>query len=75
MQNNLYNQYTISVFRCFIILLLEVFQQKSFAQQKEVIPQSLYWTRYYNQLSINLQWTWHNEVDNRHFLTIINDII
>lgn len=67
MRINLYNQYTISVFRCFIILLLGVFQQKSFAQQKEVIPQSLYWTRYYNQLSINPQWTWHNEIDNRRF--------
>lgn len=67
MYNNLYKQYTISIFRCFIILLLIVFRLKSVAQQKEVIHQALYWTRYYNQLSINPQWAWHNEIDNRRF--------
>jgi hypothetical protein len=32
------------------------------AQTKQVINQSLYWVRYYNQLSINKKLTWHNEI-------------
>lgn len=35
--------------------------------QKSVTNQSLYWIRYYNQLSINKKITWHNEFDNRRF--------
>ncbi len=37
------------------------------AQDKQVTHQALYWTRYYNQISLNDKWTWHNEVDNRVF--------
>ncbi len=36
--------------------------------QKEVSHQSLYWLRYYNQLSINKKWALHNEIENRRFL-------
>lgn len=36
--------------------------------QANITHQSLYWTRYYNQLSLNSKWTWHNEVDMRRFL-------
>jgi hypothetical protein len=37
------------------------------AQTKQVTNQSLYWVRYYNQLSINKKWTWHNEFEDRRF--------
>jgi hypothetical protein len=37
------------------------------AQTKQVINQSLYWVRYYNQLSINKKMTWHNEFEDRRF--------
>jgi hypothetical protein len=37
------------------------------AQSKQVIHQSLYWLRYYNQLSINKTLTWHNELEDRRF--------
>lgn len=35
--------------------------------QKEVVHQSLYWVRYYNILNFNPKWSWHNEIDTRHF--------
>lgn len=38
------------------------------SQIKQVTNQSLYWMRYYNQLSLNDKWTWHNEIDTRRFL-------
>jgi Protein of unknown function (DUF2490) len=38
-----------------------------YAQTKQVTNQSLYWLRYYNQLSINKKWTWHNEFEDRRF--------
>jgi DNA segregation ATPase FtsK/SpoIIIE-like protein len=37
------------------------------AQTKEITNQSLYWMRYYSQLTMNEKWTWHNEFDNRRF--------
>ncbi len=37
------------------------------AQNKQVTRQSLYWIRYYNQLTINTKWTWHNELEERRF--------
>lgn len=40
--------------------------QYSFAQ-KETINQSLYWTRYFNQLALTPKLTWHNEIENRQF--------
>lgn len=36
--------------------------------QANITHQSLYWTRYYNQLSLNSKLTWHNEVDMRRFM-------
>ncbi|PWK17024.1 uncharacterized protein DUF2490 [Arcicella aurantiaca] len=35
--------------------------------QANITNQNLYWTRYYNQLSLNSKWTWHNEIDMRRF--------
>jgi hypothetical protein len=37
------------------------------AQTKQVTNQSLYWIRYYNQLSLSEKWTWHNEFEDRRF--------
>lgn len=36
--------------------------------EKNVDHQSLLWTRYYNQLSINDKWSLHSEFDNRIFI-------
>lgn len=36
--------------------------------QANISNQNLYWIRYYNQLSLNSKWTWHNEVDMRRFM-------
>lgn len=36
--------------------------------EKNVDHQSLLWTRYYNQLTINNKWSLHSEFDNRIFL-------
>lgn len=52
------------------IYLLPLFYSLHFglyAQTKQVTKQSLYWIRYYNQLSINKKWTWHNEFEDRRF--------
>lgn len=35
--------------------------------QKMVTKQGLFWLRYYNQVSINRHWVWHNEVEDRRF--------
>lgn len=68
MRKNLYNQYTIHSIRFLTFAILALIKIDSLAQQKEVSKQSLYWTRYYNQLSIHPRWTWHNEIDNRRFV-------
>lgn len=52
------------------IYLLLLFSPLHFglqAQVKQVTNQNLYWVRYYNQLSINKKWTWHNEFEDRRF--------
>jgi hypothetical protein len=36
--------------------------------QKTVTNQSLYWLRYYNQLTLNSKLVWHNEIEDRRFL-------
>ena len=36
--------------------------------EKNVIHQSLLWTRYYNQLELNHRWSIHSEFDNRIFI-------
>lgn len=68
MEISLYKLYTISTFRIIITITLQVIVYKTTAQTKEVTYQTLYWTRYYNQLSFHPKWTWHNEIDNRRFL-------
>jgi len=35
--------------------------------QKSTTHQNLYWLRYYNQLSINQKFIWHNEIEERRF--------
>lgn len=37
------------------------------SQTKQIINQQLYWMRYYNQLSLSKQWSWHNEFEERRF--------
>ena len=49
-----------------LLVILTSISTKS--QTKQVTNQSLYWMRYYNQLSLNEKWTWHNEIDTRRFL-------
>lgn len=48
-------------------LLLVCFASKA-QTEKNVDHQSLLWTRYYNQLTINNKWSLHTEFDNRIFL-------
>jgi hypothetical protein len=53
--------------RTFPLLLLFLLISFGAFSQKNVTNQSLYWLRYYNQLSINKKLTWHNEIDDRRF--------
>jgi len=50
-----------------IVSLLSGASIDTLAQKRELTTQRLYWTRYYNQLTINSKWVWHNEIDNRRF--------
>ena len=68
MQKSLYKLYTISGIRIVGFIVLQAVGYKTIAQQKEVTRQTLYWTRYYNQLNFHPRWAWHNEIDNRRFL-------
>jgi opacity protein-like surface antigen len=54
---------TIKIF----FLLLISFVSKA-QTEKNIDHQSLLWTRYYNQLTINSKWSIHSEFDNRIFL-------
>jgi hypothetical protein len=49
-----------------ICLLLVCFASKA-QTKKNVDHQSLLWTRYYNQLTLNNKWSLHTEFDNRIF--------
>ncbi len=51
--------------RCTIVFCLFHFGMQ--AQNKEVVRQSLFWVRYYNQFSFSKNWTWHNEFEDRRF--------
>jgi hypothetical protein len=51
-------------FACFIFLLCAV---PSFSQSIDTY-ESTYWFRYYNQLSLNEKWTWHNEIEERRLI-------
>jgi Protein of unknown function (DUF2490) len=53
--------------RIIVLLFCIISINTTLAQQKEITYQSLYWVRYYNQLTINKNWIWHNEIDNRRF--------
>lgn len=55
--------------RLILIFPLCLIGAKVFAQEKQITNQSLYWVRYYNQLKINKSFTWHNELDERRFLS------
>lgn len=41
--------------------------------EKNVDQQSLLWTRYYNQLTINSKWSIHSEFDNRIFINPVEE--
>lgn len=49
---------------CFLLICLSSKAQT----EKNVDHQSLLWTRYYNQLTINPKWSIHTEFDNRVFI-------
>jgi hypothetical protein len=50
----------------FLKLFLASFSTGVKAQtEKNVDKQSLFWTRYYNQLELNNKWSIHTEIDNR----------
>jgi opacity protein-like surface antigen len=59
---------TIRIF-CF---LLVCFASKA-QTEKNVDHQSLLWTRYYNQLTLNNKWSIHTEFDNRIFLNPVEE--
>lgn len=48
--------------------MLFIFLNLDVQGQKTISHQSLYWIRYYNQLTIHKKWTWHNELEDRRFL-------
>jgi hypothetical protein len=51
------------------VLLVLLTSQILFAQsRKNIDHQSILWTRYYNQLTLNNKWSIHTEFDNRVFL-------
>ncbi|MFD2164073.1 DUF2490 domain-containing protein [Paradesertivirga mongoliensis] len=52
--------------RCFLLATFLLSAFNSFPQ-KEITNQSLYWTRYFNQLALSPKLTWHNEIENRRF--------
>ena len=55
----------MKIIRIFCLLLV-CFDSKA-QTEKNVDHQSLLWTRYYNQLTINNKWSLHTEFDNRIF--------
>jgi hypothetical protein len=58
----------IKIIKNLLLLLVLLNSITAKSQTKQVTNQSLYWMRYYNQLSLNEKWTWHNEIDTRRFL-------
>lgn len=53
-------------------LLLVCFVSKA-QTEKNIDHQSLLWTRYYNQLTINNKWSIHTEFDNRIFINPVEE--
>ncbi len=56
----------------FFCLLLMCFVSRA-QQKKNVDHQSILWTRYYNQLTLNHKWTIHTEFDNRIFIKPVEE--
>jgi hypothetical protein len=56
----------MKIFRIFCLLLVCFVSRAQ--TEKNIDHQSLLWTRYYNQLSLNHKWSLHTEFDNRVFL-------
>jgi hypothetical protein len=56
----------MKIFRIFCLLLVGFTSRAQ--TEKNVDHQSLLWTRYYNQLTLNNKWSLHTEFDNRVFL-------
>ena len=56
----------MKTFKIFCLLLV-CFASRA-QTEKNVDHQSLLWTRYYNQLTLNKKWSLHTEFDNRIFL-------
>jgi hypothetical protein len=56
----------MKIFRLFCLLLVCFVSRAQ--TEKNVDHQSLLWTRYYNQLTLNNKWSLHTEFDNRVFL-------
>lgn len=50
-----------------VILLILITTIKVAEAQKISINQNLYWLRYYNQLTLNKKYVWHNELEERRF--------
>lgn len=61
----------MKTFRVFCLLLV-CFVSKA-QTEKNIDHQSLLWTRYYNQLTINNKWSIHSEFDNRIFMNPIEE--
>jgi hypothetical protein len=59
---------TIQIFSLLLICFVSKAQTK-----KNVDHQSLLWTRYYNQLTLNNKWSIHTEFDNRIFLNPVEE--
>jgi Protein of unknown function (DUF2490) len=55
---------TIKIFTFLSLILLF---NLDLTAQKTVTNQSLYWLRYYNQLTLNNKLIWHNEIEDRRF--------
>jgi hypothetical protein len=59
---------TIQIFCLLLVCLVSKAQT-----EKKVDHQSLLWTRYYNQLTLNNKWSFHTEFDNRIFLNPVEE--
>lgn len=56
-----------------IICLLFICLTCKAQTEKNVDHQSLLWTRYYNQLTLNTKWSIHSEFDNRIFINPVEE--
>jgi opacity protein-like surface antigen len=61
----------ITTYYLFLLFLFSLFANAQV--EKNIDHQSLLWTRYYNQLTINNKWSIHSEFDNRVFLNPLEE--